>query len=144
VTSFSENSENIGNFDIANVEVMGPPAGVTVFLPYSFEWMLRYATLSTDRFRFILWDPYGNSEFVSPLIDTFMYQLTQLPPGFVTNKYYAWTVEIVAPDGGYGLSFYAYAVAFMNSGSAQPYSMPTEPQQKSSLWMNSLDPRWSP
>src|SRR6185369_10713768 len=52
----------IGNFDIANIVLLSPPAGTTGDLPFKFEWIRRPAT-SSDSYEFNLTDPNTGDPF---------------------------------------------------------------------------------
>jgi hypothetical protein len=110
----------IGDFDIANVALVAPAAGATVSLPATFRWTPRPATPS-DSYEFDLFDPdTGDPYFftVPPLGYVAAYTLIGLPSGFSTGTPYVWNVWVYSPDGGYGISYYAYYVMFSTTGQA--------------------------
>jgi hypothetical protein len=109
-----------GNFDIANIELVSPAAGATVPLPQTFLWTKRLAS-PTDNYEFNLFDYADNNPYfytVPPLGYVGGYTLTGLPPGFGTGTPYVWTMWTYSPDGGYGISYWAYSVTFSSSGAA--------------------------
>jgi hypothetical protein len=44
------------------------------------------------------------------------YTLNSLPPGFTTGYPYVWDMWVYSPDGGYGISYWAYYVTFSTTG----------------------------
>jgi uncharacterized repeat protein (TIGR01451 family) len=134
----------MGTFDLSDVSLVAPGPGSSVSLPTAFQWVKRPAT-PEDSYQLELYAPHGPGDFFSPLlgyIDT--YSLTQLPSGFSTNTQYAWTIWVGAPDGGYGLAYYSYAVAFANRGNAFRGLLPTVPLPNLSEGRDLLTLRWTP
>ena len=129
VSTYIPGSEfNIGNFDLANVELTSPSAGATVNLPYNFRWTPRPAS-TTDSYEFNLYDyrdhdPYFYTD--SPLGYVGAFTLHSLPPGFVAGVYYAWNIGVYSPDGGYGISYHWYHfVKFSTTGIISEETGPT-------------------
>lgn len=113
-TYYTGASDYIGNFDIANVALVVPAPGAIVPLPTTFRWSPRPATAS-DSYEFDLFDPNtGDPYFFTdpPLGYVGSYILGGLPPGFRTGTAYVWNIWVYSPDGGYGISYYAYYVMF--------------------------------
>jgi hypothetical protein len=110
------NTEHIGNFDIANVE-LGAPDGELIGLPYAFQWTPRPAT-ATDNYELDLSGQGGSAP--STLWDSLGYTdsfvLEALPWGFETGVPYAWNVWIDDPFGGSGISYETHAVTFSPAG----------------------------
>jgi hypothetical protein len=115
VTSLTGSSSvNIGNFDIANIELLLPIPGDVVPLPFTFQWSARLASLF-DSYEFNLFDPTdGNPYFytVPPLGYVNSYTLRDLPSGFEYGVEFAWDIWAYSPDGGTGVSYWAYIVSF--------------------------------
>ena len=118
VTSFTGSSSvNIGNFDIANIELLLPFPGDEVSLPYTFQWSARLASLA-DSYEFNLFDPVdGNPYFYTapPLGYVSSYALRDLPSGFEYGVDYAWDIWVYSPEGGTGVSYWAYIVSFSDT-----------------------------
>ncbi len=109
---------HIGDFDVANIALVAPAPGATVSLPRAFQWSARPATTS-DSYEFDLFDPQdGNPYFFTdpPLGYVSSYTLNGLPAGFKVNTQYVWDMWVYSPDGGYGISYYAYYVRFSTAG----------------------------
>jgi uncharacterized repeat protein (TIGR01451 family) len=134
----------MGTFDLSDVSLVAPGPGSSVSLPTAFQWVKRPAT-PEDSYQLELYAPHGPGDFFSPLLGYInTYSLTQLPSGFSTNTQYAWTIWVGAPDGGYGLAYYSYAVAFANRGNAFRGLLPTVPLPNLSEGRDLLTLRWTP
>ncbi len=109
----------IGRFDLANITLTSPSPGATVGLPWTFEWNVRPNTPS-DSCEFNLLDLTDGDPWwwTAPLGYRGNYTLNGLPPGFLNNTQYYWLVGVYSPDGGYGMSYYAYAVRLISPESA--------------------------
>jgi hypothetical protein len=126
---------SIGDFDIANINLTAPTAGATVSLPQAFHWTPRSASQS-DSYEFDLFEPNTGDPyfFTDPLLGyASSYTLNRLPPGFGTGTLYVWDVWAYSPDGGYGISYYAYTVRFSNAG-----AMALESKELSTLRVGDL------
>ena len=125
-------SVDMGVFDIADIALVDPANGASIFLPYTFQWAPRPAT-PMDSYQFGLWDNDSTLEAYSPLLGySGSYQLSGLPAGFTTNYYYLWYVTVYSPDGGYGNSYWSRWIKFSNSGLGQgpaPDLLSTQRQQ---------------
>jgi hypothetical protein len=105
----------MGDFDVANVQLVDPGHGAAISLPYTFKWVKRSAT-PTDFYRVGIFDisdfdPYvttGTVGWVSELQTP-----SSLPPGFITGVTYYWWVEILG-GGARGASYWANALCFSN------------------------------
>jgi uncharacterized repeat protein (TIGR01451 family) len=127
----SDQSVFIGNIVATDVSLITPPPGATVSMPTTFQWLKR-STSPTDSYQFELYDPYGTSDFITPPLGfTNRYPMTQLPLGFSPYTQYGWTIWVNSPDGGYGLAYYSFAVAFSNRGNALRGLLPAVPQPNS-------------
>lgn len=119
VTAYVPGSEfNIGNFDLANIELTSPSAGATINLPYTFHWTPRPAS-TTDSYEFNLFDYDDNDPYFytdPPLGYVGAFTLLSLPPGFAPGVYYVWDIWVYCPDGGYGISYWSYYVRFSTTG----------------------------
>jgi FG-GAP-like repeat len=124
---------HIGDFDLANITLSAPPPGATISLPYTFLWIPR-PTSPTDSYELDLYNPDNPSSLLysTPQLGYAEgYTLTNRPPGFKVNRLYAWQISIYSPDGGMGVSYYAYEVQFINSGlSTDVEILPLKPQYK--------------
>lgn len=109
---------NIGNFDVANINLSSPNPGQTVDLPETFSWDRRFPT--SDSYEFNLFDPNDGDPYfyTEPLGYVNSYTLNSLPGGFSPGEPYGWAINVYAPDGGAGASYYYYDVIFSNSGQA--------------------------
>lgn len=130
ITSTVGASEAGGDFDIANVPLVSPADGVTVTLPYTFQWTPRTATLS-DSYELNLYDPTdGNPWWRTdpPLGYVSDYTMDGLPTGFITDTQYAWDVWLYGPDGGFGQSYQSYSVTFESTDpmTITTYSQPAD------------------
>jgi hypothetical protein len=102
-----------GDFDVDNIPLTSPASGVTVALPYTFQWTRRSVTPS-DSYQFELYDaadadPYWWS---SKLGYVSSYTLGELPPGgFVAGVVYMWGIWVYGPDG-FGISYQHRLVTF--------------------------------
>lgn len=94
-----------GDFDIADVALLQPPADVTITVPYTFTWTVRPAS-PTDTYKLQMNDPTtGQVWWTSPdLGHSGSYLLNALPPGINHGVLTTWSVLPVAPDGGNGRS----------------------------------------
>jgi CSLREA domain-containing protein len=115
LTSYAAGSTvHIGDFDIANVDLLTPMNGAAVTLPYAFEWIPR-AGVPSDSYELMLTD--GDSYYHStPLGYVSSFTLTTLPTGFVIGQNYYWGVNVYRSDGGYGGSYDGWLVSFNNAG----------------------------
>jgi hypothetical protein len=142
LTSYSAGSSvEIGNFDIADIALVAPAAGVTVALPYTFQWTLRPATPS-DTYEFDLYDPADRDPYfytAPPLGYVGTYPLNGLPAGFSPSVQYVWEIWVYSPDGGYGISYATYGVTFSNAGFAM--TAPQSVLPKHTRPMDDLPPR---
>jgi 5-hydroxyisourate hydrolase-like protein (transthyretin family) len=108
---------HIGDFDIANVDLLTPTNGVSVTLPYTFQWTPRSAVPS-DSYELYMTD--GNSYYYStPLGYVGSFPLTSLPTGFVVGQSYYWGVNLSRPDGSHGFSYEGRQVTFSGAGLRQ-------------------------
>ncbi|GAB4581118.1 MAG: hypothetical protein Fur0022_38650 [Anaerolineales bacterium] len=106
----------IGDFDLMDIALIAPPDGVTVALPYNFQWMPRPTTL-TDVYEFNLYNPVtSNPYFYTQVGYTDTYTLNNLPLDFNVDTLYFWEVWVLSPDGGFGISYNLRVVYFSNSG----------------------------
>lgn len=110
----------IGNFDIANIELLTPAPGASVGLPATFTWERRSA-VPTDNYEFNLYDfDDGNPYFytVPPLGYVSSYVLGGLPPGFGAGVPYAWDMWVYGDENleSFGLSYWVYVITFSNNG----------------------------
>jgi hypothetical protein len=106
----------IGNFDIADVNLILPANGERIALPYTFTWTPRTAS-RYDSYEFNLydsenWDLYFYTD--PPLGHAASFTLDSLPAGFSTDTEYLWEIWIYGPDGGFGISLESRLVSFMN------------------------------
>lgn len=124
LTTYTANtSVNIGNFDIADIDLIAPASGMTVTLPYTFTWTPRPG-VAGDNYEFNLYD-YNNESLwfhTNGLGPVGTYQLPGLPAGFALNTRYVWEVWVYGPggygpDAAYGVSHSLYYIAF-SSGPA--------------------------
>ncbi|HSQ18140.1 MAG TPA: VCBS domain-containing protein [Anaerolineales bacterium] len=117
VTSFTGSSSmNIGNFDIANIELLAPAPGAEVPLSCTFRWDARLASLG-DSYEFNLFDPTDGVPYfytAPPLGYVDSYTLYNLPSGFAFETDYVWDMWVYSPDGGTGISYWAYYVSFVD------------------------------
>jgi CSLREA domain-containing protein len=102
---------HIGDFDIANVTLIAPSNGVSVTLPYTFQWTPRPIAPS-DTYEFFM--PGDNTNYGATPLGQFT--LTTLPAGFAIGQSYYWGVYVYQPDGGYGISYEGRQVSFNNTG----------------------------
>ncbi len=100
-----------GSFDIANVPLLSPPSDVTVTLPYTFEWTPR-VNLS-DTYELELYDSVNDKLWTTIVGYTGSHILKTLPPGFVTDTLYGWTVNVYGPGGGKGRSNDTHAITIL-------------------------------
>lgn len=108
---------HIGDFDIANVDLLTPANGMSVTLPYTFQWTPRPAVPSDS---YELYMTGGNSYYYStPLGYIGSFPLTTLPAGFVVGQNYYWGVYVSRPDGSYGFSYEGRQITFNNAGLTQ-------------------------
>lgn len=121
LTSYAAGSAvEIGNFDIADIALVSPPAGATVALPYTFQWVRRPAAPS-DTYEFDIYDPTDGDPYaytVPPLGYVGSFTMNSLPPGFGPGAQYAWEIWVYSPDGGYGISLETRLVTFSNAGAS--------------------------
>lgn len=110
----------IGNFDVANIELLTPAPGATTGLPATFTWDRRSA-VPTDNYEFNLFDPDDGDPYfytVPPLGYVSSYVLGGLPADFSPGVPYAWNMWVYGDEDleSGGISYWAYYVTF--SGSA--------------------------
>jgi hypothetical protein len=97
----------IGNFDIADVELISPLDEASVSLPYTFQWNPRSASPG-DNYEFNLLDPEDPDTFFytdPPLGYVGSYTLDFLPFGFQAEVDYVWEVWVYSSEGGFGVSY---------------------------------------
>jgi len=104
-------------FDIADVALVAPSAGVTVPLPSAFSWRRRVATLS-DSYAVEVFDGEDGDPYFSsaPLGYVGNMTISGLPIGFQAGMPYYWGVIVYDGKGGLGLSFFSRLVTFGTSG----------------------------
>jgi hypothetical protein len=118
LTTYEANTfAHMGDFDIADVALASPASGSVVSMPRTFSWNKRNAAPG-DSYIYILVDQVADLPYfeTSPLGFVSSYQLASRPPGFGTNTWYLWAMQITRVDGAQGGSYWANYVAF--SGSA--------------------------
>jgi hypothetical protein len=105
-----------GDFDVADIELVGPDSTEPRPLPVTFEWLARDPQwVEQETYRVKIWDQRGNvflSDDDLALVDAF--RLEGLPAGFSFDKVYQWQVLIWSEDG-YGESLEAGTVVFAAS-----------------------------
>jgi hypothetical protein len=100
-------SVHIGDFDIANLEIILPEDREEISLPYTFQWIPR-PNSPMDGYQINIFDPDDElKEFLSFPVVKYAgeFILKHMPPGFSNGEVYYWVVRIVGKDGGYGWSF---------------------------------------
>jgi hypothetical protein len=120
LTSYAAGSDvEIGNFDIADIPLVSPPAGATVALPYTFQWVRRPATPS-DTYELDLYDPTDGDPYAYTNLLGYVngVTITGLPSGFSPGALYVWEIWVYSPDGGFGISYESRAVTFSNTGAS--------------------------
>ena len=115
-----------GDFDIADIKLSSPAAGVTVTLPVSFTWQKR--PVASDTYRLALWDPETDDERWTPdlgYVDQFT--ADSLPEDFVYGKEYGWfALAFNGPDSR-GESFYFRKITFAQAGRQTSTAQPPLP-----------------
>jgi hypothetical protein len=104
-----------GNFDIADIKLSSPAAGVTVTLPVPFTWQKR--PVASDTYRLVLWDLETGEEWWTPdlgYVDQFT--ANSLPAAVVYGKEYGWFVVAFNVPDGFGDSFYFRKITFAAGG----------------------------
>jgi CSLREA domain-containing protein len=105
---------HIGDFDIANIELLSPSNGSTVSLPHAFQWTPRPAVPS-DSYKFFMTD--GETyHYSAPLGFVGSFTLTTLPAGFSVSQPYYWGIYVFRPDGSYGMSHEGRQITFTHVG----------------------------
>lgn len=141
LTSYAGGSNvPIGNFDIANVNLVLPVNGGASSLPLTFQWMQRTATMD-DSYELNLYDPTdGDPYFYNnpPLGYVNSYMLNSLPDGFSSNVPYAWDVWVYSPDGGHGISYESRLLTFSNTALGIPVNNP--PMKNTVEWEELIHP----
>ncbi len=104
---------NIGEFDVADIELLDPVPEAGVALPYTFRWNVR-PTSPTDSYYLTLYeyetgDPYASTDLLG-YVGSFT--VGDLPSGFSTDTWYVWGVGAYAPDGGFGEAYWVHDVYF--------------------------------
>ncbi len=120
-TYYSGSDFHIGDFDIANVELLLPADYQLVSFPVTFMWTPRPAT-PWDSYELDLYDPYdGDPYFYTdpPLGYVGSFTLSSRPYGFYDGEPYLWEVWVYSPDGGYGICWDYHVVYFTNQVDAQ-------------------------
>lgn len=113
---------HIGDFDVANVEMLSPAPGATVGMPATFTWERRTAT-PNDSYEFNLYDYDDGAPYfytAPPLGYVGSYVLGELPPGFSPGVPYVWNMWVYGDEGleSFGISYWLYYVAFSGGGLA--------------------------
>jgi hypothetical protein len=106
LTSYTQGENKAaGDFDIADVTLLQPPADVTITLPYTFTWNVRPAS-PTDTYKLQMNDPTTGQAWWTSLDLGYSgsYALDTLPPGISLGVLTTWSVLPIAPDGGNGRS----------------------------------------
>jgi hypothetical protein len=112
---------HIGDFDIADVQLLNPPPFASISLPATFSWLPRSAT-PTDSYSFSIYDELvETTEFITlPLGYVGSYTLQSFPTDFTSGVEYLWDVYVFTPDfdlnspwtNGWGWSLVARQVYF--------------------------------
>ena len=93
ITTYATGSTvHIGDFDIANVELLTPTNAVSVTLPQTFQWTPR-AGVPTDNYELAMLQD-GNYYYSDPLGYASSFNLTTLPAGFTQGQSCIWTVSV--------------------------------------------------
>jgi hypothetical protein len=108
-----------GSNDIANVQLLSPPAGATVPLPALFEWQRR--SLGPESYQWVLYNPSPPYTIwrTANLGDVSSYPLEALPSGFGFGSAYRWYVNVYSSADGYVTSYYVRAIAFSAGAASQ-------------------------
>jgi hypothetical protein len=128
ITSYTaETAVPGGSFDIANVQLISPPAETLVPLPAKFEWQRR--GLGSEGYQWVLFNPSSAIMiWKTPILaDASSYLLLTLPAGFMPGYRYGWYVNVHTSADGYGSSYYYRGVGF-STGVALPVGSPPVPQ----------------
>ncbi|HZW04124.1 MAG TPA: hypothetical protein VFF68_09370 [Anaerolineaceae bacterium] len=113
------------NFDIADVELLGPFG--TVQLPATFTWTKR--SITADKYRFYLFEPNGILEYTSNSLGYVnSYKLNSLPSGFTysSSTPYGWSVVVDDGSGGMGIPYW-YIQITLKSSTTQSNSLESQP-----------------
>lgn len=95
-TSYTAGSDvHAGDFDLADVALVSPANGATLFLPHTFYWTPRPATPS-DIQGFYL--EHGEGEWVADSGHQGSFTLESLPAGFEPWEICTWRVYVWGPD----------------------------------------------
>ncbi len=110
----------IGNFDIANINLKAPPDYQYAAFPCTFQWELRSHS-PTDSYEFNIYPQLSSAYFYTypPLGYVGSYTLNGLPPGFIYRHPTNWYIGIYSPDGGYGVQ-YGHRVVHFPSPNQSP------------------------
>jgi len=123
---------DIGDFDIADITLVSPPDGATIWLPYTFYWMRRPAT-PTDSYALEVFDPVDGDPYAATDGLGYVSGVTVygLPGGFSPGTPYGWDVVVESPDGGSGVALDTYQVVFSNVSTSGLSALET-------LWLEDL------
>jgi hypothetical protein len=95
---------SLGTFDISNVTLVEPEAGIATSPPITFRWVPR-ATVLSDTYGIVIiyppWECYVNQ---LSYVDSYTLE-PGTPPNLCSvwpGHQYLWTVRVYGPDGGYG------------------------------------------
>jgi uncharacterized repeat protein (TIGR01451 family) len=124
-------SVNMGDFDIADIELVAPADGASLTLPGIFQWTPRPAT-PADTYKLRLYD--GNHTATSFFTDPSLgyvdrYTLNSLPAGFNFGTPYDWEIWVDSPDGGSGVSR-EYRQVTINGLAGSPAGLTQRPFQR--------------
>jgi hypothetical protein len=108
-----------GSNDIANVQLLSPPAKATVPLPALFEWQPR--SLGPESYQWVLFNPSPpyTTWRTAILGEVGSYWLTSLPSGFTRGVRYGWYVNAYSSADGYVTSYYAREIVFSGGAASQ-------------------------
>lgn len=106
-----------GDFDLANVDLIGPGYGSVLPLPVTFTWRRR--DIVGDTYGWVLFDP-ANSDWWSTgdLGDVGSYTVAQLPEGVEYEKEHGWYILVYDGATSYGSSFRYAAITLLPQGGA--------------------------
>ncbi len=120
---------NLGTSDLANIPMVSPNGGVTVALPYPFQWTQRGAT-PTDSYFWRVFDPSDGNPYAATVLLGYVsgVTITSIPTSFSPYVPYGWGVGVRDLNGGYGYSYYYRSITFTSLGTDLPGALDVKPR----------------
>ncbi len=123
ITAYTSGSTMAGgDFDIANVSLLSPPAGAAEALPVTFTWQQR--GIAGDTYRIVFTDLDTDAYWYTPdLGNVGSFTATSLWGDAVFGKPYGWLIWVFDGPDSYGQSYFYQSVSFLSGMAVSPAAL---------------------